>query len=313
MAADPWEWWNQMRFLCHHNSRLGVVLELGADLPATEDLQRWRGEPLKWAGRGGGGSRAGAPWHWASVLAGTRPAVAQRCGLAHPTRGRCHACVTLARCPRAAGMGVRDRGCAVPQQRAPHRCTHRFSDGPDGAAFASRADVPCYVPGTCTAAWSSDRAHARPRCSRAVLVPTSIFMTNKRGYPTLSKRHQEFLTDCFRRGVQVGGAAGRLRAARRARRGRPACKGHAAATYAHPRRGHRSCDGTVVSQGCAPGCAGRAVGQCPPRAARVGASWQRAGGGPGRGSGARSCAAEPAAFVLGVPLLPLQVASRAGS
>ncbi|KAL4443757.1 hypothetical protein ABPG75_011494 [Micractinium tetrahymenae] len=84
LAGDPWEWWNQLRFLCHHNNRLGVVLELGADLPSAEDLQRWRGEPLK-----------------------------------------------------------------------------------------------------------------------AVVLPTSIFMTNKRGYPTLSKRHQEFLADCFRRGVQV--------------------------------------------------------------------------------------------------------------
>ena len=36
-----------------------------------------------------------------------------------------------------------------------------------------------------------------------MLVPTSAFMTNRRGYPTLPKRHQEFLGDCFRRGVQV--------------------------------------------------------------------------------------------------------------
>ena len=46
-AADPWEWWNQLRFLCNHHPRLGVVLELGADLPAEDDLARWRGEPLK--------------------------------------------------------------------------------------------------------------------------------------------------------------------------------------------------------------------------------------------------------------------------
>ncbi|EFN58275.1 hypothetical protein CHLNCDRAFT_142244 [Chlorella variabilis] len=84
LAGDPWEWWNQLRFLCHHNTRLGVVLELGADLPSEGSLLRWRGEPLK-----------------------------------------------------------------------------------------------------------------------AVLVPTSIFQTNKRGYPALSKRHQEFLGECFRRGVQV--------------------------------------------------------------------------------------------------------------
>jgi protein arginine N-methyltransferase 5 len=28
-------------------------------------------------------------------------------------------------------------------------------------------------------------------------------MTNKRGFPALSKRHQEFLADCFKRGVQA--------------------------------------------------------------------------------------------------------------
>lgn len=47
LAADPWEWWNQLRFLCHHHPRLGVMLELGADLPSTANLERWRGEPLK--------------------------------------------------------------------------------------------------------------------------------------------------------------------------------------------------------------------------------------------------------------------------
>ncbi|GAB4821351.1 hypothetical protein N2152v2_008397 [Parachlorella kessleri] len=81
---DPWEWWNQMRFLCEHSTRLGAVLELGADLPPTEDLARWHGEPVK-----------------------------------------------------------------------------------------------------------------------AVVVPTSVFMTNRRGYPTLSRRHQDFLSDMFQRGVQV--------------------------------------------------------------------------------------------------------------
>ncbi|PRW56786.1 arginine N-methyltransferase [Chlorella sorokiniana] len=84
LAADPWEWWNQLRFLCNHHPRLGVMLELGADLPSTDNLERWRGEPLK-----------------------------------------------------------------------------------------------------------------------AVVVPTSVFMTNKRGFPTLSRRHQDFLADCFTRGVQV--------------------------------------------------------------------------------------------------------------
>ncbi len=42
------------------------------------------------------------------------------------------------------------------------------------------------------------------RACRAVVVPTSIFMTNRRGYPTLSRRHQDFLGEMFQRGVQVG-------------------------------------------------------------------------------------------------------------
>ncbi len=42
-----------------------------------------------------------------------------------------------------------------------------------------------------------------PPLPRAVVVPTSIFMTNKRGFPTLSRRHQDFLADCFTRNVQV--------------------------------------------------------------------------------------------------------------
>jgi protein arginine N-methyltransferase 5 len=42
-----------------------------------------------------------------------------------------------------------------------------------------------------------------PACCRAVLVPTAAFQANKRGYPALPRRHQEFLADCFRLGVQV--------------------------------------------------------------------------------------------------------------
>eukprot|EP00241_Pyramimonas_parkeae_P004115 CAMPEP_0114238944 /NCGR_PEP_ID=MMETSP0058-20121206/8189_1 /TAXON_ID=36894 /ORGANISM="Pyramimonas parkeae, CCMP726" /LENGTH=666 /DNA_ID=CAMNT_0001351077 /DNA_START=112 /DNA_END=2109 /DNA_ORIENTATION=- len=38
---------------------------------------------------------------------------------------------------------------------------------------------------------------------RAVILSTSAFTTNKRGYPTLSKRHQDFITLCFKHNVQV--------------------------------------------------------------------------------------------------------------
>lgn len=29
---------------------------------------------------------------------------------------------------------------------------------------------------------------------KAVVVPTTVFLTNKKGFPTLSRRHQEFVT-----------------------------------------------------------------------------------------------------------------------
>ena len=39
---------------------------------------------------------------------------------------------------------------------------------------------------------------------RAVMVPTGLFLTNKRGFPTLSRPHQALLASFFRLGVQVG-------------------------------------------------------------------------------------------------------------
>lgn len=45
------------------------------------------------------------------------------------------------------------------------------------------------------------RWHGEP--VRALLLPTSAFLTNKRGYPTLSRAHQELLTRFFQMGVQV--------------------------------------------------------------------------------------------------------------
>mmetsp|Transcript_47673 Transcript_47673/g.123066 ORF Transcript_47673/g.123066 Transcript_47673/m.123066 type:complete len:616 (-) Transcript_47673:65-1912(-) len=46
-----------------------------------------------------------------------------------------------------------------------------------------------------------DRWLAEP--VRAVLVPGDIFLTNKQGFPVLSKRHKAFLVSCFRYRVQV--------------------------------------------------------------------------------------------------------------
>jgi type II protein arginine methyltransferase len=32
---------------------------------------------------------------------------------------------------------------------------------------------------------------------RAAIIPTSVFLTNRAGYPTLSRRHQQFLVKLF--------------------------------------------------------------------------------------------------------------------
>jgi hypothetical protein len=45
------------------------------------------------------------------------------------------------------------------------------------------------------------RWHGEP--VKALLLPTAAFLTNKRGYPTLTKAHQELLTRFFQMGVQV--------------------------------------------------------------------------------------------------------------
>ena len=49
------------------------------------------------------------------------------------------------------------------------------------------------------------RWHGEP--VKALLLPTSTFLTNRRGYPTLSKAHQELLTRFFQLGVQASGAS----------------------------------------------------------------------------------------------------------
>ncbi|CAL1544868.1 unnamed protein product [Lymnaea stagnalis] len=44
---DTWAWWNLFRSLCDSNKRLGVALELTADLPSNEVMERWLSEPVK--------------------------------------------------------------------------------------------------------------------------------------------------------------------------------------------------------------------------------------------------------------------------
>ena len=87
-AGSPWRAWNEVRCLCNHSNKLGVLLEVQSEVPRLEEVLRWHGEPVK-----------------------------------------------------------------------------------------------------------------------ALLLPTSAFLTNRRGYPTLAKAHQELLTRFFQLGVQASGAS----------------------------------------------------------------------------------------------------------
>jgi len=39
--------WNRFRTLCDSNKKIGVVLELTADLPSEQEIERWTAEPVK--------------------------------------------------------------------------------------------------------------------------------------------------------------------------------------------------------------------------------------------------------------------------
>lgn len=62
-----------------------------------------------------------------------------------------------------------------------------------GVALVVPPDLPCK---RAVARWL-----AQPL--KALLLPTSVFTTNKRGYPILSKAHQELLSTAYRHNVQV--------------------------------------------------------------------------------------------------------------
>lgn len=40
-AEDAWGAWNQVRCMCSHNPRLGVILDVPASLPSREEVARW--------------------------------------------------------------------------------------------------------------------------------------------------------------------------------------------------------------------------------------------------------------------------------
>ena len=46
-CQDTWIWWNKLRTICDSHKRLGVLLEMTADLPSVEAIERWYSEPIK--------------------------------------------------------------------------------------------------------------------------------------------------------------------------------------------------------------------------------------------------------------------------
>ncbi|KAL8574524.1 hypothetical protein ACOMHN_005901 [Nucella lapillus] len=47
MIEDTWKWWNKFRTLCDLTKRIDLVLEVTADIPSEEIIERWLAEPLK--------------------------------------------------------------------------------------------------------------------------------------------------------------------------------------------------------------------------------------------------------------------------
>lgn len=46
-TEDTWTWWNNFRSYSDFNSRIKVALELSGDIPYSEEIKRWLGEPVQ--------------------------------------------------------------------------------------------------------------------------------------------------------------------------------------------------------------------------------------------------------------------------
>lgn len=46
-VEDTWRWWNTFRSLCDSSKKLDVMLEMTADIPSEEVIQRWLAEPVR--------------------------------------------------------------------------------------------------------------------------------------------------------------------------------------------------------------------------------------------------------------------------
>ncbi|XP_056382785.1 protein arginine N-methyltransferase 5 isoform X1 [Hyla sarda] len=42
-----WIWWHNFRTLCDYNKKIALAIEVGADLPGSNVIDRWLGEPIK--------------------------------------------------------------------------------------------------------------------------------------------------------------------------------------------------------------------------------------------------------------------------
>lgn len=47
LEINTWEWWNKFRSVCNFEKKLGLALEITADVPPEEEVARWMGEPIK--------------------------------------------------------------------------------------------------------------------------------------------------------------------------------------------------------------------------------------------------------------------------
>ncbi|XP_018007880.1 protein arginine N-methyltransferase 5 [Hyalella azteca] len=47
--TDTWTWWNRFHSIANTEKKIGLCLEIGADLPDEEVLERWLGEPVRCA------------------------------------------------------------------------------------------------------------------------------------------------------------------------------------------------------------------------------------------------------------------------
>ncbi|XP_076325185.1 protein arginine N-methyltransferase 5 isoform X2 [Tachypleus tridentatus] len=45
--TDTWDWWNTFRGVCNTDKKFGLALELSADIPSEDIINRWMGEPIR--------------------------------------------------------------------------------------------------------------------------------------------------------------------------------------------------------------------------------------------------------------------------